>query len=87
MRNNKIGENKNIILGRSEDCNFSIPLKMMEWHFACFGSSGSGKTVACKAIIEEMARSGILIIAFDPQGDSASLGIEGIFGNQINLNR
>ncbi len=47
----------------------------MERHFACFGSSGSGKTVACKAMIEEMARSGIPVIAFDPQGDIASLGI------------
>lgn len=42
-------------------------------HFAIVGASGSGKTVACKILCEELALRGIPIIAIDPQGDIASL--------------
>lgn len=38
------------------------------------GSSGSGKTVFCKAVVEEAVRLGIPAICVDPQGDLASLG-------------
>jgi hypothetical protein len=38
-----------------------------------FGSSGSGKTVLAKVIIEEASQLGVPIIAIDPQGDIASL--------------
>ena len=68
-------KNKNIILGKSAKGVFSLPLKVIDRHVACFGSSGSGKTVLCKAMLEEIARSGVPVIAFDPQGDIASLGI------------
>ncbi len=47
--------------------------KTLQRHFSCFGSSGSGKTVASKVLIEELARNEIPVIAFDPQGDIASL--------------
>lgn len=46
-------------------------------HAAFLGSSGSGKTVACKALCEEAALLGIPVIAVDPQGDIASLKIPG----------
>jgi len=45
----------------------------MQRHIACFGASGSGKTVACKVLSEELALQGIPMIIFDPQGDIASL--------------
>ncbi len=50
-----------------------LPLKTMLRHAVCLGSSGSGKTVACKVIVEEYIRRGIPVIAVDPQGDIASL--------------
>ena len=60
-------------LGKSGDKLIEIRLKTLQRHFACFGSSGSGKTVAGKVMIEELARNGVPVIAFDPQGDIASL--------------
>ena len=62
-----------LILGKAKDKELSISTNILQRHFACFGSSGSGKTVACKVLVEELARNGIPIIAFDPQGDIASL--------------
>jgi len=54
-----------------------IPLKNMRRHFFALGSSGSGKTVLCKALLEEGALNGIPSIAVDPQGDLASLILMG----------
>lgn len=42
-------------------------------HVVVLGASGSGKTVACKVLVEEAVRTGIPVIAVDPQGDLASL--------------
>jgi hypothetical protein len=39
------------------------------------GSSGSGKTVFCKVLVEEAALRGVPVIAIDPQGDLASLAL------------
>lgn len=50
-----------------------LPLNIFERHMGIFGSSGSGKTVLAKVIIEEASRLGVPIIAIDPQGDIASL--------------
>ena len=64
---------KKIQLGSTPDGKFNIKLKTFQRHFACFGSSGSGKTVVSKVLIEELAMKGVPVIAFDPQGDIASL--------------
>ena len=66
---------KRTILGSGQERQIGISLKTLQRHFACFGSSGSGKTVASKVMIEELAKEGIPIIAFDPQGDIASLAL------------
>ena len=66
---------KKIILGNGPEGALGVSLKTLQRHFACFGSSGSGKTVASKVMIEELAKAGIPIIAFDPQGDIASLAL------------
>ena len=42
-------------------------------HVAVLGSTGSGKTVVSKGIIEECALAGIPVIAIDVQGDLAHL--------------
>jgi hypothetical protein len=44
-------------------------------HMMALGSSGSGKTVLCKVVVEEMIRSGIPAICIDPQGDLCSLAM------------
>ena len=64
-----------IILGKVTDETLKLSVKTLQRHFACFGSSGSGKTVASKVLMEELSRRGIPIIAFDPQGDIASLAL------------
>ena len=66
---------KYLELGHSKNESFQLPLHILQRHFGCFGSSGSGKTVASKVLIEELAIQGIPIIAFDPQGDIASLAM------------
>jgi hypothetical protein len=41
------------------------------------GSSGSGKTVFAKVVVEEAAARGIPVIAVDPQGDLCGLAVPG----------
>ncbi len=64
-------------IGYSGNKPFSFPLKKLRKHFFALGSSGSGKTVLSKVIIEELALNGIPVIAVDPQGDLASLALAG----------
>ncbi len=59
--------------GKPTDNQLKMPAKVLVRHMAAFGSTGSGKTVLSKIIIEEAAKSGIPVIALDPQGDIASL--------------
>lgn len=54
-----------------------LPSDVLSRHVVVLGSSGSGKTVTCKAIVEEAVRNGIPVIAIDPQGDIASLALRG----------
>lgn len=44
-------------------------------HMMALGSSGSGKTVICKAVVEEFVRCGLPVICIDPQGDLCSLAL------------
>jgi hypothetical protein len=46
-------------------------------HVVVLGSSGSGKSVTAKVLIEEAVRKGIPAIIIDPQGDLASIGLKG----------
>ncbi len=63
--------------GRRTDKKFEISVDLLRRHGGVFGSTGSGKTVLSKAILEEAALQGIPVIAMDPQGDIASLMIPG----------
>lgn len=62
---------------RKDNSNIEIPLKSLKRHFAALGSSGSGKTVLVKAIMEECIRAGIPLLLIDLQGDLASLALNG----------
>ncbi|MGQ4912843.1 MAG: helicase HerA-like domain-containing protein [Candidatus Thorarchaeota archaeon] len=68
----KVGEE-----GKRTDEKFEISVDLLRRHGGVFGSTGSGKTVLSKCILEEAALQGIPILAFDPQGDIASLMIPG----------
>jgi hypothetical protein len=61
---------------RTED-KFEISVDLLRRHGGVFGSTGSGKTVLSKCVLEEAAMQGIPVLAFDPQGDIASLMIPG----------
>ena len=63
--------------GKRTKDKFEISVDLLRRHGGVFGSTGSGKTVLCKAIIEEAAMQGIPVLAFDPQGDIASLMLPG----------
>ncbi|MHA2084627.1 MAG: helicase HerA-like domain-containing protein [Candidatus Thorarchaeota archaeon] len=63
--------------GNTTDKKFEISVDLLRRHGGVFGSTGSGKTVLSKVILEESAMKGIPILAFDPQGDIASLMIPG----------
>jgi hypothetical protein len=54
-----------------------IPIDLLNKHVAIYGSTGSGKTVLGKAIIEECAINNIPSILIDTQGDLTSLAIAG----------
>ncbi|MFX1271616.1 MAG: ATP-binding protein [Promethearchaeota archaeon] len=63
--------------GKRTDKKFEISVDLLRRHGGIFGSTGSGKTVLSKVILEEAALEGIPVIAFDPQGDIASLMLPG----------
>jgi DNA helicase HerA-like ATPase len=63
--------------GKRTDKRFEIDVDLLRRHGGVFGSTGSGKTVLSKAVVEEAALEGIPVIAFDPQGDIASLMLPG----------
>jgi uncharacterized protein DUF87 len=52
-----------------------LPARALLRHAIALGSSGSGKTVFCKVVVEEAVRRGVPVIAIDPQGDLASLAL------------
>jgi len=63
--------------GKRTSDKFEISVDLLRRHGGVFGSTGSGKTVLSKCILEEAAMQGIPILAFDPQGDIASLMLPG----------
>ena len=63
--------------GKRTKDKFEISVDLLRRHGGVFGSTGSGKTVLSKCILEEAAMQGIPILAFDPQGDIASLMLPG----------
>ena len=71
---------KGLFLGSRRDTGEPIDIKSMVLarHAAMLGSTGSGKTVMAKALIEEAALAKIPSLIIDPQGDLArlALGIE-----------
>lgn len=63
--------------GTVTDESVYLDADMLCRHLGVFGTTGSGKTVFCKAVLEEAARSQVPVIALDPQGDLASLALPG----------
>ena len=70
-----------IIVGtdRNDGENIEIPYPstILNKHVAILGTTGSGKTVAAKVLIEEAVMNGIPSVIIDPQGDLAQLAIFG----------
>lgn len=58
--------------------NFEVPLSFLERHTFVTGSTGSGKTVLCKALVEEViAKTSVPVFAVDVQGDVIQLAKPG----------
>ena len=68
---------KGMLLGtrRDDDSRIDIDPMVLARHAAMLGSTGSGKTVMAKALIEEAALAGIPSLIVDPQGDLARLAL------------
>lgn len=67
-------------LGQTPDGDdFALPLDALRRHALVLGSSGSGKTIFCKAIVEECLRYGLPVVAIDLQGDILALANESGF--------
>lgn len=65
-----------LYIGKKRDNSiFEIEPQWLTRHTAVFGATGSGKTVMCKAIIEEALVSGIPVLAIDPKGDISCLAL------------
>ncbi len=56
---------------------FSFDKELLRYHVSLLGTTGSGKTVAAKAIIEEATLAGLPSLLIDPQGDLARIAILG----------
>ncbi|MEK9731555.1 MAG: ATP-binding protein [Candidatus Poseidoniales archaeon] len=68
---------KGMYLGTRRDNGAIIDIKaeVLARHGAMLGSTGSGKTVMAKAVIEEASLAGIPSLIIDPQGDLARLAM------------
>ena len=68
---------KGLFLGNRRDTGEPIDIapQVLARHGAMLGSTGSGKTVMAKALIEEAALAGIPSLIIDPQGDLARLAL------------
>jgi DNA helicase HerA-like ATPase/predicted transcriptional regulator len=64
-----------MMLGKKGNSDFFMPEDSLKKHFIALGSSGSGKTVLCKTLVEEAIMNGLPAILLDPQGDLASLAL------------
>lgn len=62
---------------KDENNKIELPIPTLKRHFAALGSSGSGKTVLVKCVMEEAVRAGIPLLLVDLQGDLASLALMG----------
>lgn len=62
-------------IGSSDGKPFYFNLDNLTRHAAIVGTTGSGKTVLGKVILEEVLMRGIPVIAIDPKGDIGGLGI------------
>ncbi|RLF20148.1 MAG: hypothetical protein DRZ82_03410 [Thermoprotei archaeon] len=60
------------VVGNGE---FTIDSDTLTKHAIVLGATGSGKTVLCKAFVEELALIGYPIVAIDPKGDIGTLAI------------
>jgi Helicase HerA-like C-terminal len=58
---------------RDGDARVTLPQQALLRHMMALGSSGSGKTVLSKVVVEECVRHGVPAICIDPQGDICSL--------------
>lgn len=68
---------KGMLLGERRDNGDIVQIDKMVLarHAAMLGSTGSGKTVMAKTVIEEAALAGIPSLILDPQGDLARLAL------------
>lgn len=75
-RKNKI-KAKGLFLGERRDTGEIVQIDKMVLarHAAMLGSTGSGKTVMAKTVIEEATLAGIPSLILDPQGDLARLAL------------
>lgn len=64
-----------IIIGKNQEKTTRYELNELTKHAAILGTTGSGKTVMCKILIEEALQKEIPVIAIDPKGDIGGLGI------------
>lgn len=71
-----VDESQELDIGRGTGGKgFDIDSAVLTKHAIVLGATGSGKTVFCKAIIEEAALRGIPVLAIDPKGDISALAI------------
>ena len=68
---------KGMLLGERRDNGEIVDINtgVLARHAAMLGSTGSGKTVMAKTVIEEAALAGIPSLIIDPQGDLARLAM------------
>ncbi|MCA9572638.1 MAG: DUF853 family protein, partial [Myxococcales bacterium] len=52
-----------------------LPVDRLVRHAVCVGMTGSGKTGLCVGLLEEVASTGVPVIAIDPKGDLANLAL------------
>jgi len=72
-----------IFIGKSDNKDFILNSSMMNRHGIITGSTGSGKTVTMKVLLEEFSKMGIPSFVADMKGDVKSLGLKGFENEKI----
>ncbi|MFH1649106.1 MAG: ATP-binding protein [Candidatus Woesearchaeota archaeon] len=62
-------------IGRNGNRNISLNANQLTTHAIVLGTTGSGKTVLCKNIIEQAVMQNLPVLVFDPKGDIGTLAI------------
>ena len=76
-------KNDRMIIGKNNDTEISILLKMANRHGLITGASGTGKTITSKVLAESFSSAGVSVFMADVKGDLSGTALSGEMNDNI----